>query len=41
MFKMADNKAAESENPSRTVVGTSQGWSDARMPLTIIFNILS
>ena len=38
---MVGNEAAVSENPSRTVVGTSQGWSDARTKLATIFNILS
>jgi len=40
MFKMADSKAAASENPRRTVVGTSQDLSDARTQLATIFNIL-
>jgi hypothetical protein len=38
---MDGNKAAVSENPSRTEVGTSQGWSEARTSLANIFNILS
>ena len=38
---MVGSKAAVSENLSRTVVGTPQGWSDARTPVAIIFNILS